>query len=371
MNRTITLVAALAALHFSSLPASAVTIDTVPVGNAGNVADATVMNDGTKGYGSVAYNYRIGTTEVTVGQYTALLNAVAATDTYALYNPFMATDPNIAGISRSGAAGSYTYNVIGSPNKPVTYVSWGDAARFSNWLQNGQPTGAEGLGTTETGAYTLNGATSNAALNTVSRNSGATWFIPSESEWYKAAYYQPAAQGGDSDSYWNYPLGTNSVPYSDQPPGATPDNTRVGNFYAYDGLPNGYNDGYAVTGSPSYSSAQNYLTDAGAYSSSATFYGTLDQGGNVWEWNEALIIGSFRGLRGGSWHADSSDLASSGRYSFDPMHENGIVGFRVATVPEPSTGMLAAIGVAALVACASRRTKAMSYRPARRLRPGD
>ena len=194
-------------------PVSAVTIPTVPVGDAGNAADTT-------GYGAVDYNYRIGTTEVTVGQYTEFLNAVAATDTYALYNTFMATDLSIAGIARSGTSGSYTYSVIGSANHPVTYVSWGDAARFSNWLHNGQPMGLQDASTTEDGAYALNGAITNEALNAVSRNAGAQWFIPSEDEWYKAAYYQPAAQGGDTDNYWLYPTGTNSTPYSDGPPGS-------------------------------------------------------------------------------------------------------------------------------------------------------
>jgi formylglycine-generating enzyme required for sulfatase activity len=83
--------------------------------------------------------------------------------------------------------------VIGSPNHPVTHVSWGNAARFTNWLHNGQPTSAEGPGTTETGAYALNGATSNDDLLAVSRSAGAKWFIPSEDEWYKAAYYDPVA----------------------------------------------------------------------------------------------------------------------------------------------------------------------------------
>ena len=166
-------IACLACALFSATSSAAVTIDTVPVGNVGNANDPATGNL----YGGVSYAYNIGKYEVTVGQYTAFLNAVAATDTYGLYNPSMATDLNIAGIAQSCASGC-TYSVIGSPNHPVTYVSWGDAARFANWLHNGQPTGAQNASTTEDGAYTLNGATSDAALNAVSRNANATWFIP-------------------------------------------------------------------------------------------------------------------------------------------------------------------------------------------------
>ena len=163
MRRTISLIAVLANLMFATPLALAVTIDWVPVGNAGNANDPATGNL----YGGVAYNYSIDKYDVTVGQYTDFLNAVAATDTYGLYNTSMATDLNVAGIARSGSSGSYTYSVIGSSaNLPITYVSWGDAARFANWLQNGQPTGARGRrDTTETGAYTLNGRPASAVLN--------------------------------------------------------------------------------------------------------------------------------------------------------------------------------------------------------------
>src|SRR5262245_41030020 len=101
----------------SAVSASAITIETVPVGDVGNANDPATGNL----YGGANYAYSIGTYEVTVGQYAAFLNAVAATDTYALYNTRMATDLTIAGIARSGASGSYTYSIIDSPNHPITW----------------------------------------------------------------------------------------------------------------------------------------------------------------------------------------------------------------------------------------------------------
>jgi formylglycine-generating enzyme required for sulfatase activity len=84
----------------------------------------------------------------------------------------------------------------------------------------------------------------------------------------------------------------------------------------------------------------------GAYTASDSPYGTFDQGGNLYEWNEALISGSFRGLRGGSWSHASVVLQSSFRDdSFPSREDNGVVGFRVAT-PEPSTAVLAIVGCA-------------------------
>lgn len=303
-----------------------VTIETVTVGNAGNAADST-------GYGSVAHNFNIGTYEVTIGQYTDFLNSVAATDTYSLYNASMATDLNVAGISRSGPSGLYTYAVINnggdSGNRPITFVSWFDAARFANWMNNGATIGAS----TETGAYTLNGATT----GIITKNAGATWWIPSEDEWYKAAYYKG---GGTNAGYWLYPTESDSAP---------------GNTIGGAANQANYYDGdYAVTQS-SYSSSQNYLTDAGAFSNSASAYDTFDQGGNVWEWNDAVIF-SWRGLRGGSWGDLGSNLQSSGRaLGYDPTFEGDFVGFRVASVPEPSTYALLVMTAAGALWMSRRR----------------
>ena len=65
---------------------AAVTIETVPVGNTGNTADTAAHSGNDAGQGAVPYAYNIGKYEVTAGQYTAFLNAVAGVDTYSLYN---------------------------------------------------------------------------------------------------------------------------------------------------------------------------------------------------------------------------------------------------------------------------------------------
>jgi formylglycine-generating enzyme required for sulfatase activity len=322
--------------------ASAVTIETVEVGDQGNPSDPTT------GFGAVGYTYAIGKYEVTNAQYAEFLNAKAKSDPLGLYEPSSGTSPN-GSITRSGASGSYVY--AAQPNmgtKPVSYISWYDSFRFANWMHNGQ-----GNGDTETGAYTLLGGTA-IPLNadSITRNPGATWVLPSENEWYKAAYYQPAAEGGDSDGYWRYPTRSNEV-YSDQPPGNdAPTPSKTANFRLDDGLANDYNDGYAVSATPVFDNDQVYVTDVGAYEQSPSFYGTFDQGGNVEERNEAVIppepfVGLFNGLRGGSWAQGTATLDATRRAQGNPNYEGVAVGFRLVYVPEPGTLGLAACAAAA------------------------
>ena len=281
------------------------------VGNPGNAADST-------GYGSVGYTYAVGTYDVTLTQYTAFLNAVAATDTYSLYNPQMGTDWRIAGIAQNGTSGNYSYSVIGSGQRPVTDVSWFDAARFTNWLSNGQPIGiGEVAASTEQGAYTLNGDTTN-GLET--KNANAQYWIPSENEWYKAAYYDPNKGGPGVGGYWTFATKSNSAP------GNTVGNTpNQANYYRND-------TGYTTGG------VNGYLTDVGAFTGSASAYGTYDQSGEVWQWNDA-VVGKY--LRGGSWggSGDASYMDSSYRKNSNSTFENEDVGFRVATIPEPSVAV--------------------------------
>ncbi len=284
-----------------------VVIDTVTVGDPGNPDDT----EG-DGYGGVDYIYNMGKFEVTAGEYTEFLNVVAAEDTYGLYSQNMA-DPDgqrACNIQQSGAPGTYTYSVAADwADRPVNYVSWGDAARFANWLHNGQPTGPQALATTEDGAYYLDGATSHADLLAVVRKPDARVFLPSEDEWYKAAYYDAGA-----NAYYDYPMGTDAVPDNGNPEG---DTGNSANFF----------DGDYTIGSPY------WRTEVGFLQLSGSPYGTYDQGGNLWEWDEAVIDESFRGLRGGSFgFLTVGTLHASSRYLNSPALEDDVSGFRVAEV---------------------------------------
>jgi formylglycine-generating enzyme required for sulfatase activity len=219
-------------------------------------------------------------------------------------------------IVRTGSPGSYSYSVAGDwPERPVNYVSWGDAARFCNWLHNGQPARAQDPSTTEDGSYCLNGAMTDAELLAVVREPDATWVIPSEDEWYKAAYHYNDGVTGD---YWDYPTESDTVPTSEAAPGTDMTNGSA-NYYAGD---------YPIGG-------PYWRAEVAAYDAkpSDSPYGTFDQGGNLNEWNETIVEGSYRVVRGGSFGDNDRALHAARRYS--GVQAIGIyqTGFRVAQVP--------------------------------------
>jgi len=309
-----------------SSSASAVTIDWVTVGGAGNAADTT-------GFGDVSETYRISKFEVTNAQYAEFLNAVAADDSNGLYDTRMgsAALPNFGGINRSENAGSFTYSVVaGRGSMPVNWVDFYDSLRFANWLHNGQPTGGQDDTTTEHGAYTI--TAQGIADNSITRNAAATIFLPSENEWYKAAYYDTG-----SASYFDFPAGSN-MQTTCALPGTVSNTANCG-------------------------SAVGDFTAVGSYTGSASPSGTFDQGGNAWEWNEETSTGGGgsvqeRGLRGGSFNIrlPLSGLEASDRSGFtEATREENVVGFRIASVPEPSTGLLVTSWLLLFARCMVRR----------------
>jgi formylglycine-generating enzyme required for sulfatase activity len=280
-------------------------VEWIPVEYPNNVADSP-RNCFGSGCGSVPYRYDISQYVVTNAQYAEFLNAKAASDPLGLYNPSMSTDTTNGGIAQSGTSGSFTYSVpSGFANQPVNYVSFYSALRFANWMNNGM-----GSGDTESGAYTLLGGTpvpSNAA--TITRNAGGKIFLPSENEWYKAAYYSPAG------TYFAYPFGTSTI-------------TTCGVSF------NGQQ-----TNTANCNSAVGQVTIVGSYPASQSPFGTYDQGGDVAEWTDTIVSGNTA-VRGASWSDPAGNLASSFLQSLPPTTATNTVGFRVVRVPaEASCGL--------------------------------
>jgi formylglycine-generating enzyme len=321
--KNLSMIFIVAAMVSYTVIAQDVTIDLVPVDNAGNAPDIRYVSTG---FGAVNYDYQIGKYEVTNAQWREFLTVKAAMgDPNGLYNTHMADNP-YGGIDRSGSGTGedpYIYSAKGGDsnwdNRPVNFVSFWDAARFCNWMQNGQ-----GSSDTETGAYINIGNPS-----TFARQPGAQYFIPTENEWYKAAYYDPHKAGGAG--YWDYPTGTNDIPNNGNPGG---DTGNSANFF----------DGGYTIGSP-YGT-----TPMGYFSQSDSPYGTFDQGGNLWEWIDPDITGSLVVdgiLRSGIWNDESFLLAASYRFGADVSDETLSFGFRVAYVPEPGSLTLLVCGAIA------------------------
>jgi hypothetical protein len=268
------------------------TIDFVSIGNTSNAADTTT-------YGAVPYEYRASTYEISQ-------NAITK-----------ATASGMANVT----AGAWT------GNQPAATISWYEAAAFVNFLNtNSGKTAAYAL-TFSSGSWSMalqdptNAWT--AGGTNLYRNKNAFYFLPSENEWYKAAYYNPAGS-----NYFFYPTASSSVPTA---------------------VASGTNAGSAVYNGVAVEPA--LVNSAGGLSP----YGTMGQGGNVWEWNESAYDGAnsssseSRAIRGGRWGDSEGFLRSSYRnVGLVPTFENLNVGFRVASVPEPSTAVLVLLGAGAV-----------------------
>jgi formylglycine-generating enzyme required for sulfatase activity len=172
--------------------------------------------------------------------------------------------------------------------------------------------------------------------NNLYRNSDAFYFLPTLSEWHKAAYYDPLA-----GTYYDYPTGSDAVPDGIDSAG----DTMFEAVFFEGGLNSGPNE----------------ISDVGLPSP----YGTFGQGGNVMEWEETsvdLLNNSpteGRGIRGGTWGFTHTVLLAANRNGIGPFFEGNSFGFRVGSiVPEPSALLLTGWGLLVIVMkCRVRMSK--------------
>ncbi len=292
---------------------NAFTVDFVAVGDAGNPADSGTTGSSFSPYGAVSYDFRMGTTEISRES---------------------VTKANVGGNLGISLTSVPFFQRGNAGPDPAMGVSWNEAARFVNYLNTS--TGA-------TAAYkfalqpgdTGYSATADIELwnsNDVGfdptnafRNLNATYFLPSENEWYKAAYY-----GGTGSTYFDY-AGSDVVPTSVQ--SGTADGTAV------------YDLSFQVGPAPV------------AQSGGTSYYGARGMNGNIGEYTESAFDGSndnaseLRAVRDSYFNAQSAaEFSSSFRNQLGADSENINTGFRVASVvPEPAASALIVLGLGGLV----------------------
>ena len=289
---------------------NAFTIDFVVIGNAGNADDAGAGGSPSEftPFGGVSYGYRMGTFEIAQD---AITKAAAS-----------------GVLNLGGGAWSATQSAAN--------MTWFQAAAFVNWLNTS--TGHVAAYQLDIGLTTLtlwDGLTQawQAGGENLYRHRDAYYFLPSEDEWYKAAYHK---NDGVTANYWDFATGSNVVP------------TAV----------------ISGTGAETAVYFGNGAVSPAAVNMSGglSAYGTMGQNGNVSEWTESAFdetndsSSEGRAFRGGHWGSAELPLRASFQNSFSPEFSNDGIGFRVASVPEPSsTVLMLSAGVLAL---ARRRRRA-------------
>jgi len=269
------------------------------------IADANNRPD-QNGIGGVPYVYELAKCQLTNAEWCEFLNAVGYGKAIVLklYHKDM-TSGILGGIgieegreSSSSSRKEFADSTVnlnlqpqpsftskpGWERKPVVYIRYVDVCRYCNWLSSGD---------TERGSYDM-------TQEVPHRLPGATYFIPSNSEWYKAAYWRDGR-------YVNYPTG-DELPTLDQ-----------ANFERGDDLSVG----------PPY-----YFADVDDFADSATPDGVVQMGGNAWEMLEDVSRNGAGRLqchyRGGSFGYTETGLS---RQNCDTAPYNGrcyVFGVRIA-----------------------------------------
>ena len=246
-----------------------------------------------------------------------------------------------------------TQNTEGSLYKPVNYVNYLDAIRFANWMHNNKGTGSTETGAylittaalvgasrwdniitykatgnlsifvgdqAQSSGLTGSGFDTRSTILSVTKKDGFTYFtvqnsqsngiatgsgtvtvipatheigakywIPTEDEWYKAAYFKPTSNTSTTGVYYDW------ATQSDDTPGNSLINNTPTNPLAVNLANTRTDTGFTKSSgallflqTPDPLDGPNMLTPVGTFSRSASYYGTFDQDGNVTEWNESI-----------------------------------------------------------------------------------
>jgi len=240
--------------------------DWVTVGDPGN--RAATFDEGSfsnEGRGSVDYAYRLSRTEVTVAQHRAFLVAI---------EPFVDDwSDDVRSVQEwFGQRMNTSLQITPGWENAATTMSYYTAARFCNWLHNGQVSEAWAF---ESGAYDVASfGTFDAdgiATDRLIRQEGARFWIPNRDEWIKGVFWDPTKDG--EGGYWTFPDGS--------------DTALVPGFPGYPGAQTSAGPG--DWNNPLYT----IPIDAGSYPGTASFWGVLDASGGSSEWIEASQLLSF------------------------------------------------------------------------------
>ncbi len=273
------------------------------VGVPGNAADPGNSR------GAVARTYLVGRYEVTAGEYAAFLNAVdpQAANALALWQPQMESS-SAGGVLRvmSAPAGGRYQVKPGRTRFPANFVTYYAALRYCNWLHNGAVAGAD----TETGAYLLAGGTPEPANgDTILRETGARFFLPTSDEWFKAAYFVNDLSFGGLGAYADYPNAANTINNLPPPGDSTSANYLGGGFL-------------------------NTLRAGGEYAATRSAWGAFDMAGNVQEMMQVPFANSVLVLVAGGGYLDTdATRALRGNFGLEAVGRvdpRADVGFRIA-----------------------------------------
>ncbi|MFN0132292.1 MAG: SUMF1/EgtB/PvdO family nonheme iron enzyme [Phycisphaerales bacterium] len=299
------------------------------VGAPGNVAFnnpswpyATVSN----GRGSVNYEYRISTLEVTTSQWMEFVNTYS---TQGVSGWTWTVGPSFWGAQMDTGYGGpgVRWKLKSVPNAamfPVTGISWRESAMFCNWLHNGKSNAlsAKDNGSYDTSTFTTN---PNGTFNDQrTHHPDAKYWIPTLDERMKAVHYDPNRYGPGQEGWWLYPLGSD-----DQPVGGLPGQGQA-------------NSGFDLPG------FGHWNIPLGSYPESLTPWGLLDASGASSEWIEYTYFENEPRERGlaGSWAGGSTLFDHANELSsLRPWSVSIRTGLRIASaVPAPSSVVLVVFG---------------------------